>query len=225
MVRIMQREDRAVIQAVRHGTGMIARAIAAIEPRFQSGGRLIYVGAGTSGRLGVLDAAECPPTFGIAPRRVVGVIAGGAAALRRSVEGAEDDPAGGARDLARLRLKPLDSVVGIAASGRTPYTVGALAYARKQGCLTVALTNAPGSRLAQAAEMAIELRTGPEVIAGSTRLKAGSAQKMALNLLSTGLMVRCGRTDGNLMAYLQPTNHKLRERARRIRRTAGQAAR
>lgn len=225
MVQAMQREDRAVIAAVRSGVGAVAKAIDAIEPRFRAGGRLIYIGAGTSGRLGVLDAAECPPTFGIAPRRVVGVIAGGARALRRSVEGAEDDAAGGQRDLEGLRLRPLDAVMGIAASGRTPYAVGAVRYARQLGCLTLALTCVPHSPLAKAAEISIELPTGPEVIAGSTRLKAGSAQKMALNLLSTGLMVRLGRTHGNLMACVQPTNQKLRARARRIREAMEKAER
>jgi N-acetylmuramic acid 6-phosphate etherase len=225
MVQTMQREDRAVIAAVRSAVAAVASAIDAIEPRFRAGGRLIYIGAGTSGRLGVLDAAECPPTFGIAPGRVMGIIAGGARALRRSVEGAEDDPAGGQRDLEEVGLKPLDCVVGIAASGRTPYTLGAVRYARQRGCLTLALTCVPHSALAQAAEIAIELPTGAEAIAGSTRMKAGSAQKMALNLLSTGLMVRLGRTHGNLMAYVLPTNRKLQARARRIRRAIGKSGR
>lgn len=223
MLRAMQREDRAVFAAVGAVVPTLARALDAIAPRFRAGGRLIYIGAGTSGRLGVLDASECPPTFGIAPARVVGVIAGGARALRRPVEGAEDDPGLGGRDLQRLHLRPLDTVVGIAASGRTPYTVGAIRYARRQGCLTLALTSVPASPLAAAAEFPLLLRTGPEVIAGSTRMKAGSAQKMALNLLSTGLMVRLGRTHGNLMACVQPTNTKLRARARRIRQAVAKA--
>ncbi|HET9784101.1 MAG TPA: N-acetylmuramic acid 6-phosphate etherase [Terriglobales bacterium] len=225
MVQAMQREDKAVWAAVRAVVAEIAGAIEAIEPRFRAGGRLIYIGAGTSGRLGVLDASECPPTFGIAPQRVVGLIAGGARALRRSVEGAEDDPAAGRRELERIRLQPSDTVVGIAASGRTPYTVGAVRYARGQGCLTIALACVANSPLAKAAALAIELATGPEVIAGSTRMKAGSAQKMALNLLSTGLMVRLGRTHGNLMACVQPTNQKLRARAGRIRLALKKAGR
>lgn len=218
MVRVLQREDAAVIPAVRRCAGVIAAAVQRITTRFLAGGRLIYVGAGTSGRLGVLDAAECPPTFGVTSGRVLGVIAGGRLALTRSIEGAEDRPQGARQDLHKLRLTPLDSVVGIAASGRTPYTVEALAYARQHGCLTIAVTNVKNSRLAGEADVAIEAVTGAEAIAGSTRMKAGSAQKMILNLISTALMVRMGRVQGNLMTHLQPTNSKLRERARRIRR-------
>lgn len=218
LLRALQREDAAVAPAVRRALPQLAAVLARLLPRFEAGGRLIYIGAGTSGRMGALDAAEVPPTFGVAPGRVRAVIAGGAAALRRSVEGAEDDARAARRDLAKLRLDPRDTVVGIAASGRTPYTVAALAYARDRGCLTVALASVPGSPLAAAAELAIEPLTGAEAIAGSTRLKAGSAQKMALNLLSTALMVRTGRVAGNLMAHVQPTNAKLRDRAARIRR-------
>ena len=216
LLRTLQREDATVAAAVRRALPQIAAALDAIQPRFRAGGRLIYVGAGTSGRLGTLDAAECPPTFGLPPSRVRAVIAGGARALTRSVEGAEDHPAAARRDLARLRLRSQDSVVGIAASGRTPYTVAALAFARRQGCLTVALANVPHSPLAAAAALAIEPLTGPEALAGSTRLKAGSAQKMVLNLLSTALMVLSGRVVDNLMIGVQPTNAKLRLRARRI---------
>lgn len=220
MVRALQREDAGVAAAVRRTLPQIARAIDQMQPRFAAGGRLIYAGAGTSGRLGVLDASECPPTFGVAPTRVVGLIAGGARALQRSIEGAEDDPSAAQRDLRRLRLKPLDTVVGIAASGRTPYTVAAVAYAGRLGCLTVGLACVPDSPLAAASEIAIEPVTGPEALAGSTRLKAGTAQKMVLNLLSTGLMVRSGRVQGNLLVHMLPTNAKLRQRSERIVATA-----
>ncbi|MGH9483863.1 MAG: N-acetylmuramic acid 6-phosphate etherase [Terriglobales bacterium] len=218
MIRKLQREDAAVIAAVRRCTGAIAAAVQRIASRFGAGGRLIYVGAGTSGRLGVLDAAECPPTFGVPAMRVIGVIAGGRPALTRSIEGAEDKPLNARHDLNKLHLSPLDSVIGIAASGRTPYTVAALAYAHLHGCLTVAITNVPHSPLASHADIAIEAITGAESIAGSTRLKAGSAQKMILNLLSTALMVHMGRVRGNLMSHLQPGNAKLRARAQRIRK-------
>ncbi|MGH9477157.1 MAG: N-acetylmuramic acid 6-phosphate etherase [Terriglobales bacterium] len=224
LVRTLQREDAAVAPAVKRCTPQISAAVAGIAKRFEAGGRVIYVGAGSSGRLGVLDAAECPPTFGIAAGRVVGVIAGGTGALRHSIEGVEDLPEAARRDLKRLHLTPLDSVVGIAASGRTPYTVAALRLAREQGCLTVALTNVSGSPLAENADIAIEVITGAEALAGSTRMKAGSAQKMVLNLISTALMVRLGRVRGNLMTCLQPSNAKLRARAQRIRRALARPA-
>jgi N-acetylmuramic acid 6-phosphate etherase len=217
MIRRLQREDAAVAPAVARTVVPIARAVEAMAERFKRGGRIVYIGAGTSGRLGVLDASECPPTFGIAPGRIVGVIAGGKPALTRSSEGVEDSPTAGRHDLAKLRLKPDDCVIGIAASGRTPYTVAALNWAGRQGCLTVAIACSRNSPLARAAEIAIEPLTGAESIAGSTRLKAGTAQKMVLNLLSTGVMVRVGRTRGNLMAHVQSTNVKLRRRAARIR--------
>lgn len=219
LVRALQREDATVAGTVRGCAPAIAAAIDQMAARFQQGGRIIYVGAGSSGRLGVLDAAECPPTFGVARGRVVGVIAGGARALQRSIEGAEDDAGAGGRDLARLRLTPADTVVGIAASGRTPYTVAALHYARRRGCLIVAIACSPGSPLAAVAGgagIAIEAVTGAEALTGSTRLKAGTAQKMILNQLSTGVMVRAGRVRGNLMTGMQPTNGKLQARAQRI---------
>jgi len=222
LVRALQREDATVARTVRGCAPAIAAAIDQMAARFQQGGRIIYVGAGTSGRLGVLDAAECPPTFGVARGRVVGVIAGGARALQRSIEGAEDDAVAAGRDLGRLRLTPSDTVVGIAASGRTPYTVAALRYARRHGCLTIAIACSPGSPLAAAAGVpggagiAIEAVTGAEALTGSTRLKAGTAQKMILNQLSTGVMVRAGRVRGNLMTGMQATNGKLRARAQRI---------
>jgi len=226
MVLAMQREDAAVAPAVRKAAPAIAGALERMVPLFEAGGRLIYIGAGTSGRLGVLDAAECPPTFGLPASRVVGVIAGGERALRRSVEGAEDRPAAARADLKKLRLTPLDVVVGIAASGRTPYTIAGVEYAREQGCMTVAVACTPGSPLAAAANLAIEPITGPEAVAGSTRMKAGSAQKMVLNLLSTGLMVRMGRVEGNRMVHVRASNAKLRERAlRMVAETLGDRAR
>ncbi len=216
MLRALQSEDARAAAAVRRCLPAIARAIEAIVPQYAAGGRLIYVGAGTSGRLGALDAAEIPPTFGVERERVVAVIAGGEPALTRAVEGAEDDAAAARQDLAKLRLRRQDTVVGIAASGRTPYTVAAVREARRRGCLTVAVANVKGSELAASAELAIEPLTGAEAIAGSTRLKAGTAQKMVLNLISTGLMVRSGRVADNLMIHVQATNAKLRARAERI---------
>lgn len=213
MLRRMQREDRTAVAAVGQALPQIAAAVEAILPRFERGGRLIYVGAGTSGRLATLDAAELPPTFGLARGRVVAVIAGGSRALRQSVEGAEDDTAQARRDLDRLALGRRDCVLGVAASGRTPYTLAAVRHARRQGCLTLALACTPQSPLARAAAIAIEILTGAEAIAGSTRLKAGSAQKMTLNLLSNALMIRSGRVSGNRMSHVQPTNAKLRRRA------------
>ncbi|MGH9467598.1 MAG: N-acetylmuramic acid 6-phosphate etherase [Terriglobales bacterium] len=225
LVRRLQREDAAVFAAVKRCNGAIASAVDRITERFGAGGRLIYVGAGTSGRLGVLDAAECPPTFGIEPERVVGIVAGGKTALTRSVEGIEDQPGAAREAMKRLRLTPLDCVVGIAASGRTPYTIAAVKHAKQNGCFTVALTNVKGSKLADAADLAIETVTGPEAIAGSTRMKAGSAQKMVLNLISTALFVRMGRVEGNLMTHVQPSNSKLRARAKRIQKMVRQRQR
>ncbi|MGH9393276.1 MAG: N-acetylmuramic acid 6-phosphate etherase, partial [Terriglobales bacterium] len=215
-LRLLQREDAAVAPAVRRCLPQIALVLDQLAPRFEAGGRLIYVGAGSSGRLGVLDAAEIPPTFGLPPTRVVGVIAGGRRALTRSVEGAEDQPMQARRDLEKLKLRPDDTVVGLSAGGRAPYTIAALDYARRRGAFTVAIANLPGSALARAAAIAIEPHTGAEAIAGSTRLKAGSAQKMILNLISNGLMIRTGRVRGNLMVHLRPSNAKLRQRAERL---------
>jgi len=220
MLRVINEEDATVAGAVRACLPEIARAVDAISARFDRGGRLLYVGAGTSGRLGVLDASECPPTFSVSPDLFIGLIAGGDAALRKSSEASEDSPAAGRLDLAAHDLTAEDSVVGIAASGRTPYVLGALAGAKDTGALTVALTCAGGgaekSRMAGVAEIAIELATGPEVLTGSTRMKAGTATKMVLNMLSTGVMVRQGAVFGNLMVNVQPTNSKLVDRARRI---------
>ncbi len=216
IVRMMNAEDAHVVEVVRGMTDRIAGAAEKIAERMARGGRLIYVGAGTSGRLGVLDASECPPTFGVAPERVVGLIAGGDVALRFAVEGAEDDRALGRADIAALDVGADDAVVGIAASGRTPYTIAAVEEARAHGAFTVALVCNHPSALADAAEWAIPLVVGPELLTGSTRMKAGTAQKMVLNMLSTITMIRRGYVYGNLMAGVQPTNAKLRARALRI---------
>ena len=220
MLGIINDEDATIAAAVRAQLPSIARAVDAIAARFALGGRLFYIGAGTSGRLGVLDASECPPTFSVAPELFVGLIAGGDGALRRSSESTEDKPEQGARDLAGYGLTANDCVLGIAASGRTPYVLGALQAASKAGALTLALTCAGGaaerSAMAAAAEIAIELTTGAEVLTGSTRMKAGTATKMVLNMISTGVMVRGGAVLGNLMVNVQPTNGKLVDRAERI---------
>jgi len=216
MVRLMNAEDAKVAAAVEAELPAIAEAIDRIAARMRDGGRLIYIGAGTSGRLGVLDASECPPTFNAAPEQVVGLIAGGEVALTTAVEGAEDDCEAGARDIAALDVGALDSVVGIAASGGTPYVLGGLDEARRRGALTVSLACNRPAPVHELADVIIALIVGPEVITGSTRLKAGTAQKMALNMLSTGVMIRLGKTYGNLMVDVQATNAKLRARARRI---------
>ncbi len=216
IVSLMSREDQKVAPAVAGELPAIARAVDAIVPRLQNGGRLIYVGAGTSGRLGVLDASECPPTFGVSPQLVVGLIAGGKKAITRPVEGAEDSQAHARRDLKKLRLTKNDSLVGLAASGTTPYVLAAVAYAKRRGALTVSVTANRKSPLARAAHIAITPDVGPEVLTGSTRLKAGTAQKMVLNMLSTSTMVRLGHAYENLMIDLTKTNRKLRERAKRI---------
>ena len=216
MVRAMNDEDRSVAEAVRHELPRIAAAIDAIAARMHKGGRLVYVGAGTSGRLGVLDAAECPPTFSAAPGQVIGLIAGGSDAFLQAVEGAEDSGTLAGDDLRDMDLGSKDIVVGIAASGRTPYVVGALQAARAIGALTVAVVCNAGSAVAAAAELPIEVVTGPEVLTGSTRLKAGTATKMVLNMLSTGAFVRLNKVYGNLMVDLQTTNDKLKARAVRM---------
>jgi N-acetylmuramic acid 6-phosphate etherase len=216
MLRIISAEDRKVPEAVGREIPAIARAIDAIVDAFRRGGRLFYIGAGTSGRLGVLDASECPPTFGAPPGMVQGIIAGGEAALSRATEATEDDPATGARDLAARGFTGQDVLVGIAASGRTPYVLGAIAEARRLGAVTVGIGCTPDSELARAADIAITPLVGPEVIAGSTRMKAGAAQKLVLNMLSTGAFIRMGYVYGNLMVNVQPKNSKLADRARRI---------
>ena len=211
--RAMNAEDATVAAAVAAELPRVAEAIAGIAARLRRGGRLVYVGAGTSGRLGVLDAAECPPTFGTPPGLVVGLIAGGRTALTEAVEAVEDSAEAGRDDVARLGVTEADAVVGIAASGRTPYVLGAVAHARAQGALTVGLACNRGTPLADRVEIMIAPVVGPEVIAGSTRLKAGTAQKQVLNMLSTGTMVQLGKTYGNLMVDLRATNAKLRRRA------------
>lgn len=216
MVARIADEDALVAGAVRAEGENIARAVDVIAARFRAGGRLIYVGAGTSGRLGCLDAAECLPTFGVPPERVFGIIAGGERALLRAVEGAEDDALAGARAMDEAGASAADVVVGISASGGAPYVKAALARARARGAATIAVANSPNPPIAEHADTAIVPVTGPEVLQGSTRLKAGTAQKMVLNLLSTGAMIRAGKTYGNRMVDVQATNAKLRARARRL---------
>lgn len=216
ILRALNREDARVALAVRRELPRIARAVDAIAKAFRGGGRLFYVGAGTSGRLAVLDAAECPPTFGTPPRLVQAIIAGGSRALRRASEGAEDSAAGGARDLRRAGVGRRDVVVGLSASGTTPYVLGALDLARRRGAVTVGVTSNPRSPLALRAAIAIAPDTGPEAIAGSTRLKAGTAQKLVLNMLSTAAMVRFGRVYENWMVCVALTNRKLQRRGARI---------
>jgi N-acetylmuramic acid 6-phosphate etherase len=216
IARLMNAEDAGVPAAVRTQLPRIATVIDAVAARMGRGGRLVYAGAGTAGRLGVLDASECPPTFNTAPGVVVGLIAGGPDALVSSVEGAEDSRELAVADLDALRLTPDDTVVGVSASGRTPYALGAVEHARALGALTVGLACNPGSALASAAEHAIEVVVGPELVTGSTRLKAGTAQKLVLNMLSTITMIRLGKTYGNLMVDVRASNDKLRARSRRI---------
>jgi N-acetylmuramic acid 6-phosphate etherase len=224
LLALINAEDAKVAGAVHAELASIAKAVDAVAERFGRGGRMFYIGAGTSGRLGVLDASECPPTFSVSAELVQGLIAGGDSALRLSSEHSEDSPEEGARDLAAAGFgaagadgtaKP-DTLVGIAASGRTPYVLGAMEYAKGLGALTVGLSCVPGSALARAAEIAITPATGAEVLTGSTRMKAGTATKMVLNMLSTGVMVRTGATFGNLMVNVRPTNAKLVDRAERI---------
>jgi N-acetylmuramic acid 6-phosphate etherase len=219
-VELVNREDATVARAVGREAAQIAQAIERITASLAVGGRLIYVGAGTSGRLGVLDAAECPPTFGTDPAQVVALIAGGSGALTRAVEGAEDSAEQGAADLQALAVGSSDTVVGITASGTAPYVIGALAAAAAAGAGTVGIACNRSSPVTDMADVGISVVTGPEVLAGSTRLKAGTATKMVLNMLSTGAMVALGKTYGNLMVDLQATNRKLLARSQRIVATA-----
>lgn len=212
-VTLINDQDVGVAKAVEWELPAIARAIDAISERIRSGGRLFYIGAGTSGRLGVLDASECPPTFNSPPGLVVGLIAGGDIALRHPVEAVEDQPDAGASALREHNLQPADTVIGIAASGRTPFVLSAIACATDAGALTIGLCNTRNAELSAIVDIAIAPITGPEVLTGSTRMKAGTAQKMVLNMISTGVMVKLGKTYGNLMVDLQPTNAKLRKRA------------
>ncbi|GAB6856885.1 N-acetylmuramic acid 6-phosphate etherase [Microbacterium xylanilyticum] len=213
LVRAMNAEDRRVPEAVGAQAERIGQAVDGITERFRRGGRLIYIGAGTAGRVGVLDASECPPTFGTDPGMVVGVIAGGDAAIRDAVENAEDDDRAAAESLRALGLTADDTVVGISASGRTPYVLGGLAYAREAGALTVAIAANAHSAIGAAADVPIEVVVGPEFVTGSTRLKAGTAQKLVVNMLSTLSMVRLGKTYRGVMVDLQATNEKLRARS------------
>ena len=212
---LMSDEDRTVADAVRVAVPAIEQVVEAIVRAFEHGGRLRYVGAGTSGRLGALDAREAPPTFGVDGDLVHAVIAGGDAALRSSIEGAEDDEVAGERDIEKI-TRAGDVVVGVSASGTARYVVAAIRRAREIGAVTAGVTCVPGTALASAAELAIVVAVGPEIIAGSSRLKAGTATKLVLNMLSTAAMVRSGRTRGDLMVDLKPTNAKLRERAVRM---------
>ncbi|MGH9842084.1 MAG: N-acetylmuramic acid 6-phosphate etherase [Blastocatellia bacterium] len=212
-LRIFNAEDKKVAEAVERVLPAVARAVDGIVERLQRGGRLFYAGTGTSGRLGVLDASECPPTFGVSPDLVQGIIAGGYDACYKAVEASEDDREAGAADLQARGVTAADVVVGIAASGRTPYTIGAVEYARKLGALTICITCNEQTEIARAVEIPIEPVAGPEVIAGSTRLKSGTAQKLVLNMLSTMAMVRLGYVKGNRMSNVQTKNIKLRQRA------------
>ncbi|KQN54872.1 MULTISPECIES: N-acetylmuramic acid 6-phosphate etherase [unclassified Erwinia] len=216
MVTKFNQQDATVAAAVGITLPQVAEAVDAAAAALASGGRLIYTGAGTSGRLGVLDASECPPTFGVPHGLVIGLIAGGPGALLKAVEGAEDDPQLGASDLQALNLTPQDMVVGLAASGRTPYVIGALRYARQLGCATAAVSCNPDSPIAREAAIAISPVVGPEALTGSTRLKSGTAQKLVLNMISTGAMVRVGKVYQNLMVDMQATNVKLVDRAQRM---------
>jgi len=218
IVRLMNAEDAATVAAVALVADEIALAVDAVAAAFRQGGRLIYMGAGTSGRLGVLDASECPPTFGTDPSQVVGLIAGGDCALRNPVEGAEDSPAQGATDLETLGLTSRDIVMGIATSGRTPYVLGGMEYARKTGCTTIGFACNSPSAMDTLADIMIAPIVGPEILSGSTRLKAGTATKLVLNTITTGAMIRTGKTYGNRMVDLKPLNEKLRIRSRRILR-------
>lgn len=222
MLRVINDEDRRVADAVGQVLPAIAMAVDAIVERIKAGGRLFYIGAGTSGRLGVLDASECPPTFNVSYDLVQGVIAGGEKALYMATEATEDDPDAGARDIDARGFRPFDVLCGIAASGRTPYVLGAVARAHELGAVTVGIACSPDSELEAAVAIAIVPLPGPEVIAGSTRMKAGTATKLVLNMISTGVMIRLGYVYTNLMVHVQPNNTKLIDRARRIISQAAQ---
>lgn len=216
MVTIMQQEDSKIASAIEKILPEIARAIDATSQRLENGGRLFYLGAGTSGRLGILDASECPPTYGTDPELVQGLIAGGIPAIFRAQEGAEDNPDLAVHDLKEHGFSAKDVLVGIAASGRTPYVIGGLKYARELGALTIALACSEHAEIAALADIALTPVTGPEVVTGSTRMKAGTAQKLVLNMLSTGTMIKLGKVYGNLMVDVKASNKKLEERAIRI---------
>ena len=215
LLKFINDEDQKVALAVRESLPAISKLVEALEPRFLSGGRLFYIGAGTSGRLGILDASEIPPTYGMTHDRVIGLIAGGDRAIRKAVEYAEDDADQAWEDLKSYGINDLDTLVGIAASGTTPYVVGGIRRARQVGLLTAGITNNPGSPLAEAAEIPIEITVGPEFVTGSTRMKSGTSQKLALNMISTALMIRIGRVSGNKMVHMQLSNNKLIDRGTR----------
>lgn len=216
IVTVMNREDEKVPEAIRPCLPQIAQCAEQASKTIRSGGRIVYMGAGTSGRLGVLDAVECPPTFGVPYDTVIGLVAGGNASFHRPIEDAEDKPEEGVKDLTAIELTRSDMVIGIAASGRTPYVLGGLEYARRLGCPTAAIACNVNSPIAKAAELAIEVLPGPECLTGSTRLKAGTCQKLILNMISTAAMVRCGKAYQNLMVDVDPCNEKLVVRARKI---------
>ncbi len=216
IVKLINDEDKKVPLAIEACLPQIAQAVEKIVVAFQQGGRLVYIGAGTSGRLGVLDASECPPTFGVSPEMVKGIIAGGEHALRHPIEGAEDNPQAGEEDLKRIQFSKQDILVGIAASGRTPYVIGALTYAKKQGATTVSISSNPHSAMSQIADIAIETLVGAEALTGSSRLKSGTAQKLVLNMLTTASMILIGKCYQNLMVDVQASNQKLVARAIRI---------
>lgn len=216
MLRVINDEDKKVAFAVEKELPHIAEAVDLICEKLRQGGRLIYIGCGTSGRLGILDAVECPPTYSTDPEQVVGIIAGGYPAIFKAVEGAEDSRELGRSDLEKVSFSAADVLVGIAASGRTPYVLGAMAYARELGAKTVGVSCCPGSDVEKAADIAITPVPGPEVVTGSTRMKSGTAQKMVLNMLSTGTMIKLGKVYGNLMVDVKPSNEKLIRRCERI---------
>ena len=211
----INQEDHKVADAVQLAIPQIERLVTGIVERMKKGGRIFYMGAGTSGRLGVLDASEIPPTFGMSPGRMICIIAGGDTALRNAVENAEDDTEQGWKDLQEYKVTPLDTVIGIAASGTTPYVIGALRDARANGCLTAAITSNPGAPVSEAAEISIEMIVGPEYVTGSSRMKSGTGQKLICNMISTSVMIQMGRVKGNKMVNMQLTNQKLVDRGTR----------
>jgi len=211
----INQEDHKVADAVQQAIPQIEKLVTGIVERMKKGGRIFYMGAGTSGRLGVLDASEIPPTFGMSPGWIIGLIAGGDVALRNAVENAEDDTEQGWKDLQEYRITPLDTVIGIAASGTTPYVIGALRDARANGCLTAAITSNPGAPVSEVAEIPIEMIVGPEYVTGSSRMKSGTGQKLICNMISTSVMIQMGRVKGNKMVNMQLTNQKLVDRGTR----------
>lgn len=215
ILRKINEEDQLVALAVKTEIPQIAKIVDALEARFYDGGRLFYIGAGTSGRLGILDASEIPPTFGMPHDRVIGLIAGGDSAIRKAVEFAEDDEQQAWKDLKAYKIDALDTLVGIAASGTTPYVLGGIREAKNNGILTVGITNNPGSPLALEAEIPVEINVGPEFVTGSTRMKSGTSQKLVLNMITTALMIRIGRVEGNRMVHMQLSNNKLVDRGTR----------